>query len=61
MRGLRDRGASPLAGNLIVPMASPFRSLSDLITAFRQQPESISWAGGAISGTEQMLVLMISH
>ena len=45
---------------VIVPTASPFRSLSDLISAFRQQPESISWAGGAISGTEHMLVLMIA-
>jgi putative tricarboxylic transport membrane protein len=45
---------------VVVPVASPFRSLSELIDAFRRQPESISWAGGAVAGTEQMLALLIA-
>jgi putative tricarboxylic transport membrane protein len=45
---------------VFVPVASPYGSLSDLIAAFRQEPESISWAGGAIGGTEQMLALLIA-
>ena len=45
---------------VVVPMTSSYRSLSDLVVAFRQEPESISWAGGAIGGTEHMLALLIA-
>jgi putative tricarboxylic transport membrane protein len=45
---------------IIVPEASPFQSLSDLIEAFRRQPESISWAGGGPGGSEQLLALLIA-
>jgi putative tricarboxylic transport membrane protein len=45
---------------IVVPVASPFRSLSDLISAFRQRPESISWAGGGPGGTEHLLSLLIA-
>jgi putative tricarboxylic transport membrane protein len=45
---------------VVVPVASPYRSFSDLIAAFREKPESISWAGGAVGGTEQMLALLIA-
>lgn len=45
---------------IVVPVASPYHSLADLIAAFRQEPESISWAGGAVGGTEHMLALLIA-
>jgi putative tricarboxylic transport membrane protein len=46
---------------VFVPVTSPFRSMSDLIVAFQTQPASVSWAGGAVGGTEHMLVLLIAN
>jgi len=45
---------------IVVPAASPFRSLADLIRAFRERPESISWGGGSAGGTEQILAGLIA-
>jgi hypothetical protein len=43
-----------------VPAASPFRTLEDLLTAFRAQPESISWGGGSVGGSDQILAGLIA-
>jgi putative tricarboxylic transport membrane protein len=40
---------------IVVPETSPFRSLADLVTAFKANPESISWGGGSAGGTDQIL------
>ena len=40
---------------IVVPAASPFRSLQDLIDAFKERPESISWGGGSAGGSDQIL------
>lgn len=40
---------------VVVPAASPLRSLADLTAAFRRAPESISWGGGSAGGTDQIL------
>ena len=40
---------------IVVPAASPFRSLQDLIQAFKERPESISWGGGSAGGSDQIL------
>jgi putative tricarboxylic transport membrane protein len=40
---------------IVVPSASPFQSLADLVAAFRARPESISWGGGSAGGTDQIL------
>jgi putative tricarboxylic transport membrane protein len=40
---------------IVVPAASPFQSLNDLIRAFKERPESISWGGGSAGGTDQIL------
>jgi putative tricarboxylic transport membrane protein len=45
---------------IVVPAASPFRSLADLIRAFKERPESISWGGGSAGGTEQILAGLIA-
>jgi putative tricarboxylic transport membrane protein len=45
---------------IVVPAASPFRSLDDLIRAFRERPESISWGGGSAGGTDQMLAGLVA-
>ncbi len=45
---------------LTVPTASPFRTLDDLIGAFRERPESISWGGGSAGGSDQILAGLIA-
>jgi putative tricarboxylic transport membrane protein len=45
---------------IVVPASSPFRSLQDLLQAFRERPESISWGGGSAGGTDQMLAGLVA-
>ncbi|HEY3517451.1 MAG TPA: tripartite tricarboxylate transporter substrate-binding protein [Gammaproteobacteria bacterium] len=45
---------------LAVPAASPFRTLEDLLAAFREHPESISWGGGSVGGSDQILAGLIA-
>ncbi|OFW14206.1 MAG: hypothetical protein A3F70_04375 [Acidobacteria bacterium RIFCSPLOWO2_12_FULL_67_14] len=45
---------------LAVPAASPIRSLDDLIRAFTQRPEAISWGGGSAGGSDQILAGLIA-
>ena len=45
---------------IVVPAASPYRTLTSLLDAFRARPESISWAGGSAGGTDQILAGLIA-
>ena len=45
---------------LTVPTASPFRTLDDLMRAFAERPESISWGGGSAGGSDQILAGLIA-
>jgi putative tricarboxylic transport membrane protein len=45
---------------LAVPAASPFHTLEDLLAAFRSAPESISWGGGSVGGSDQILAGLIA-
>jgi hypothetical protein len=45
---------------IVVPSASPFQSLNDLVRAFREKPESISWGGGSAGGSDQMLAGLVA-
>jgi putative tricarboxylic transport membrane protein len=45
---------------LAVPTTSPYTSLDDLLTAFRDRPESISWGGGSVGGSDQILAGLIA-
>jgi putative tricarboxylic transport membrane protein len=45
---------------LAVPATSPFRTLEDLLAAFRERPESISWGGGSVGGSDQILAGLIA-
>ncbi len=45
---------------LAVPTTSPYTSLDDLLTAFRNRPESISWGGGSVGGSDQILAGLIA-
>jgi putative tricarboxylic transport membrane protein len=45
---------------LAVPATSPFRSLDELVAAIRNDPESISWGGGSVGGSDQILAGLIA-
>jgi putative tricarboxylic transport membrane protein len=40
---------------IVVPAASPLRTLADLTAMFRRDPESVSWGGGSAGGTDQIV------
>jgi putative tricarboxylic transport membrane protein len=41
---------------IVVPAKSPLKTLDDLVGKLKQDPASISWAGGSAGGTDQLLV-----
>jgi putative tricarboxylic transport membrane protein len=45
---------------LAVPAASRFATLEDLLAAFREHPEAISWGGGSVGGSDQILAGLIA-
>jgi putative tricarboxylic transport membrane protein len=45
---------------IVVPARSPYRTLDELIAAFRERPESISWGGGSAGGTDQILAGLVA-
>ena len=46
---------------IVVPSDSPFRSLADLVDAFKKDPGSISWGGGSAGGTDDLLVRLLAE
>ena len=46
---------------LVVPAASPFRSLADLTAALRRDPGAVSFAGGSAGGTDQLLLGLLAR
>jgi putative tricarboxylic transport membrane protein len=45
---------------IAVPANSPFRSLADLVAAFKNRPEAISWGGGSAGGGDQILAGLVA-
>lgn len=45
---------------IAVPAASPYRTLGDLLDAFRREPGAIAWGGGSAGGTDQILVDLVA-
>jgi putative tricarboxylic transport membrane protein len=45
---------------IVVPARSPYRTLGDLLDAFRARPEAISWGGGSAGGTDQILAGLVA-
>jgi putative tricarboxylic transport membrane protein len=45
---------------LAVAAASPYRTLDDLLRAFKARPESISWGGGSAGGSDQILAGLVA-
>jgi putative tricarboxylic transport membrane protein len=44
----------------VVPAQSPYKSLNDLLKAFRESPGKVSWGGGSAGGTDHILIGMIA-
>ncbi len=45
---------------IVVPSASPFQTLGDVIAALKARPESISWGGGSAGGSDQILAGLVA-
>jgi putative tricarboxylic transport membrane protein len=46
---------------IVVPANSPFRTLSDIIHALKERPESLSWGGGSAGGSDQILAGLVAE
>lgn len=46
---------------IAVPAASPYRSLGELVDAFKNNPGNISWGGGSAGGTDDLLVRLLAE
>ncbi len=46
---------------IVVPAASPLRTLADLLAAFRASPETVTWGGGSTGGTDDLLVRLLAE
>ena len=45
---------------IVVPAASPIKTMADLTAKLKQEPGSVSWAGGSTGGTDHILVGLIA-
>jgi putative tricarboxylic transport membrane protein len=45
---------------VVVPAASPHKTLADLVKALKENPGKVSWGGGSAGGTDHLLVGMIA-
>lgn len=46
---------------IVVPAASPYRSMQELAAAFQTDPGTISWGGGSAGGTDDLLVRLMAE
>jgi putative tricarboxylic transport membrane protein len=46
---------------IAVPSSSPFRSLRELLDAFKARPEAFSWGGGSAGGSDQILAGLVAE
>lgn len=45
---------------LVVPAASPIKSLADLVAKLKEDPGSVSWGGGSAGGTDHIVAGLIA-
>jgi putative tricarboxylic transport membrane protein len=45
---------------IVVPAASPFKTMADLVTALKADAGAVSWAGGSAGGTDHILVGLVA-
>jgi putative tricarboxylic transport membrane protein len=46
---------------IVVPAASPLRTLADLVAAFTASPSTVTWGGGSAGGTDDLLVRLLAE
>ncbi len=46
---------------IVVPAASPHKTMADLVRAFKADPGKIAWGGGSAGGTDHILVGMVAR
>lgn len=46
---------------IVVPADSPYETIDDLMTAFKEDPGAISWAGGSAGGTDHLLIGLLAQ
>jgi putative tricarboxylic transport membrane protein len=46
---------------VVVPAASPIRTMADLVKALNENPGKVSWGGGSAGGTDHILAGMIAR
>lgn len=46
---------------IVVPAASPHKTLADLLKAFKENPGKVSWGGGSAGGTDHILAGLIAR
>lgn len=46
---------------IVVPDASPIRTLDELMARFKEDPGAVSWAGGSAGGTDHIAVGLIAR
>jgi putative tricarboxylic transport membrane protein len=46
---------------IVVPASSPFRTLADLVAAFKSEPGAIAWGGGSAGGTDDLLIRLLAE
>ena len=46
---------------IVVPAASPHKTVGDLVKAFKENPGKVSWGGGSAGGTDHILVGLIAR
>jgi len=45
---------------IVVPAASPHKTMADLVKAFKENPGKVSWGGGSAGGTDHILAGLIA-
>ena len=45
---------------IVVPAASPIKTMADLVKVFKADPGKVSWGGGSAGGTDHILVGLIA-
>jgi len=45
---------------IVVPEASPHKTLADLVAALKKDPKTVSWAGGSAGGSDHIFIGMLA-
>ena len=46
---------------IVVPAASPHKTMADVVKAFKENPGKVAWGGGSAGGTDHILVGLIAR